>query len=1333
MIQLDLPQHSSASGLSTIWRSRFVTAAVAVLALVAFAVIAVPRARAVTDEEELTRFGSEGAAAGQLNLPAGVATDPTTGHVYVVGQGRNKRIDEFTPWGTFVKAFGWNVAPGPVNEQQEIRVRAAAGQFKLGFGTGGPGIGETSSLPFDANATEIEAALNALTNISTGSGSVGVEAVPGTTDGVTPYVYVVTFKGSLAGTDVAQLTVTNGTVPLSGGHPATSLEVRTRADGTATGTGLESCTAESGCQKGLEGSGAGQSSDGLGVAVGSNGDVYVRESGNDRVQEFDSAGRFLLMFGGGVDQGPHHPGDVCTAANLVEGDTCGAGSEGGGQGEFARGSDIVLGAGGTVFVPDKERIEEFQPNGVFKGEVKVPGETVRKLAVNPKTGGFYAVFGAFPPKENVRVLGPTGALEGSCEVKSPGALAADSAGDLYVVSVTGLASVPVVLEFDPGCKKIAELAEAEPIVVETGRFALVGLGTNAVGDLYVTNGYDNVDSFIRSFGPGPVMFEAPPKVPPTIDSQFASSVQRDGATVAALINPHFWTDARYYVQYGTGRCSEGGCEEEKPIPPGGLLTSKAIDASIKSAGISLENLDPGTTYHYRFVAESSGGGPVKGEEVTFTTFPARLPSESCPNEVFRGGPAARLPNCRAYEMVSPVEKNSGDIKALIDITGYATTLGQSAEDGNKLTYSSYRGFAEPEGGPYTNQYIAARDPQTGWSTKAISVPQGPAGDVILNFENQYMAFSGDLCDGWLLDAAEPVLAPGAPEGFFDLYRRDNCGGEGYEALIAVEPHIQANFFTPELQGTSADGKRAVLRVKDKLTNDASSGVFQTYYSNEGQLHLICILPSGTPSAGNCSGGTGLDSVGVGESNRFASVSHAISADGSRVYWTASAGAGEAGFGKVYLRENPGQEQSALSGGECTEAEKACTLKVSETKSPEPSRFLGANPDGSKALFEVTEGPLAGNLYEFDLEAGASTLIGKKTLGLAGAGEDLSYIYFVSEEASSQAISEGAVKGRPNLYLANEGTTSFIAKLSATDANNLGQIPSDINPAPVYHAARVSADGHRLAFISTESLTGYDNTDAASPLSCGVKEGVNEGVCDSEVYVYEAGSDGPLCVSCNPSGAQPQGRVVQGVANSALELATAGSIPASNYQLAMTHALSADGGRLFFNSYDALLPRDTNGKEDLYQWEAAGSQEACVQKGAELYVASSGGCLSLISSGESSSDSEFLAASPDGHDAFFTTNQGLLPQDPGLYDVYDAREGGGIAQPVTPAACEGEACQGPFSPPNDPTPGSASFRGAGNVKEVPARKKTAHKKKHAKKHSKKKHVKKLANNNRRADR
>ena len=131
-------------------------------------------------------------------------------------------------------------------------------------------------------------------------------------------------------------------------------------------------------------------------------------------------------------------------------------------------------------------------------------------------------------------------------------------------------------------------------------------------DLYVANGFGS-KSFIRAYGPPPnTTLCPPPAVPPTIAAQYATTVDSSGATLKADINPHFWPDATYYLQYGTGKCSEGGCDKEQPLAPGSKLTTATTSQDITTAGVFLSGLEPNTTYHYRFIAQSSGGGPVRG-------------------------------------------------------------------------------------------------------------------------------------------------------------------------------------------------------------------------------------------------------------------------------------------------------------------------------------------------------------------------------------------------------------------------------------------------------------------------------------------------------------------------------------------------------------------------------------------------------------------------------------------------------------------------------------------------------------------------------------------------
>ena len=90
----------------------------------------------------------------------------------------------------------------------------------------------------------------------------------------------------------------------------------------------------------------------------------------------------------------------------------------------------------------------------------------------------------------------------------------------------------------------------------------------------------------------------------------------------------------------------------------------------------------------------------------------------------------------------------------------------------------------------------------------------------------------------------------------------------------------------------------------------------------------------------------------------------------------------------------------------------------------------------------------------------------------------------------------------NLYVAHDGATHYIGALSAEDFPDWS----------FNGTGRVSPDGRWLAFMSENSLTAYDNRDAAS------------GKPAEEVFLYHAqnedGSGSLVCASCDPSGARP---------------------------------------------------------------------------------------------------------------------------------------------------------------------------------------------------------------------
>jgi hypothetical protein len=181
----------------------------------------------------------------------------------------------------------------------------------------------------------------------------------------------------------------------------------------------------------------------------------------------------------------------------------------------------------------------------------------------------------------------------------------------------------------------------------------------------------------------------------------------------------------------------------------------------------------------------------------------------------------------------------------------------------------------------------------------------------------------------------------------------------------------------------------------------------------------------------------------------------------------------------------------------------------------------------------------------------------------------------------------------------------------------------------------------------------------------------------------------------------------------------GLIPPFQTAFQGARAITDEGNKVFFEAFEALVPQDTNGKADVYQWTKEGAAGCSTQNPA--YSPANSGCLSLISTGESAADSRLVDATANGSDVYFATSQSLSPQDPGLIDIYDARVNGGFPPPPgLPPACEGEACQGPLSPPNDPTPSSSTYRGPGNEKPAKARKKKAKKKSQHRKKQKKQH-------------
>jgi hypothetical protein len=623
-------------------------------------------------------------------------------------------------------------------------------------------------------------------------------------------------------------------------------------------------------------------------------------------------------------------------------------------------------------------------------------------------------------------------------------------------------------------------------------------------------------------------------------------------------------------------------------------------------------------------------------------------AEACPNEQFRTGASAALPDCRAYEMVSPADKNGGGVDQ-----GNGGGWWQSAEDGSLMAFSSTSAFGDALSSTGLVQFYLASRGVGGWSSHALMPRQAPERAPI-GATPGFRAFSRDLSKGVLNDVGldDPPLVSGEPAENENLFLRDN-NNDAYQ-LMDVTP-AGAAAARVSFQGASSDFSHVVFSEVAKLTANAAGGEDANLYEwSGGAVNLVSVLP---------------DSLPFEDQLVYA---RAVSEDGSRVVFSGNQAE------RLYLHEDGGVTVQVNSGG----------LGGSVN-------FQAATPDVSSVLF--TEGAQAGltgdtvagsgeNLYEYEVQGARvrdlTAVAHAEVLGVAGMGGDGGYVYFVARGA----LAAGAIAGQPNLYLLHEGAFTYIATLSGAysragdEADWLGEQQGVLNGDPV----RVTPDGVSLEFESVERLTGYDNTD------------VGTGNPDTEVFFYDAQTGRLVCVSCNPSGARPVGpssilpSVSEENASSQDELHEAGvSRGRDAYR---TRNLSVDGSRVFFNSFDALLPQDSNGRENVYEWEREGAG-SCRRVG---------GCLFSISSGTSGENSVFADASASGGDVFFMTLQPLVSQDQDeLFDLYDARVGGGYPPLAVSVGCDGEACrQGTVESSAGGVPGSVMFSGVGNVASPP---------------------------------
>ena len=377
---------------------------------------------------------------------------------------------------------------------------------------------------------------------------------------------------------------------------------------------------------------------------------------------------------------------------------------------------------------------------------------------------------------------------------------------------------------------------------------------------------------------------------------------------------------------------------------------------------------------------------VFGLTAALLATPAAQAAE-CPNQPLREEQphALALPDCRAYEQVSPVDKGGVDAK------GFPGQVQVSA-DGSRARFYSILPFpGAPSNKVGLPTYLSSRGGGGTWST-ASAMPESPTA-AVAGF------FTEDLSEGvvWA-DETGPGGEPLANRTYF----LHNIAAGTFSRLFAVNGGAEPRSWFA-LGGFSGDGSRLVFESGlDLLPGESREGHLNAYEFDSSrpaghQLSLVGVLPAGegggAPAEGSVIGASAGANLGsfVRKPGYNPGV---ISQDGSRVFFTAEPS------GRVYAR---------LEG------------KTSIAISPGAAEFLGATPDGRYAFYIE-----AGDLYRYDTETEQREAITTATIGsgdLQSGSDEVTNLttstgaFFVGQAISGAGIpSEFPRRGSPKSAL-----------------------------------------------------------------------------------------------------------------------------------------------------------------------------------------------------------------------------------------------------------------------------------------------------------------------------
>jgi hypothetical protein len=698
---------------------------------------------------------------------------------------------------------------------------------------------------------------------------------------------------------------------------------------------------------------------------------------------------------------------------------------------------------------------------------------------------------------------------------------------------------------------------------------------------------------------------------PDVVSASAANVSEDEAELQARINPGNLATT-YTFEFKSEGAADWTLAGEGTLPAGNL------DAEAAAAA---RGLAPGTRYRFRVRATNEkGSDEAEGSFATYLNLP--VDSGSCPNALLRTGPSALLPDCRAYELVTPPDTNGrAPVGAEYEAGGFTTR--QVSPAGDKVPFR-VEGGALPAGGSgglKGDPYLATRTP-AGWSTAYI----GPSGAEAVSV-NEGTSSPDQGYSFWSVSGEGSALLSDVttyvryPDGHSELTGRGSLATDPeVRGVLISEGGGHIVFVTGNFASVST-----AIRIEPKAAPDGTAAIYDR--TADGITHVVSLKPGDVPF------GAGEDAVYAG-----------ASLDGVGIAFEVN--------NILYVRYN---DERTFEIGEGVE-------------------FAGFAEGGGR-IFYVEEG----NLKAFDVASESVTVFADTAAPVVPVtvSADGSTAYFVSQTAIAEA-GKNPAGAKPkangqNLYRSKEGQIAFVGTVTERDVVGAGgqtdglglwvraigpPLPGLLGIVP----ARSTPDGGVFLFKSRARLTGYD------------PEG------NAEIYRYDSAANRLQCLSCNPTGAPAQSDA--NIQSESREGAVLFSF------MVWPESLRADGRRAFFESSEPLVAADSDGKQDVYEWEDQGV-ESCTQPG---------GCTYLISSPQSRRNEYLWAVSRSGDDVFFLSSDLLVGADADeTPSVYDARVGGGFAEAAT-GVCEGEGCRPQLTLPPALPSGETPVRGAGdNVK------------------------------------